>query len=651
MRNGRACALAGALCVLMPVIAAAADRVPVEAFAHHAGYSMPRLSPDGNYLAVAVEQGETHSVAIYRVDDMSHPKSLLTLPWPQLAYDMEWVGNSRLVVELAKFFGSLDRPVQLGEIIATDADGTHIQPMFNREWVDGRGGVVRTADEGYATVASLPFKPNNHFFMQTYMWEDEKNTWLYDVDANTGVRHQISQINAGDMEFTLDAEGNVRYAQGLDLDERYVAYRMQNGQWVKLNNDDDGERFEPIGFSQDNQHLYARTGVKGGPLSLVQTNGDGTQPQLLAKDSFGNIGYVQWTPQHEPIAASPVTGVPAPVVINGNQPLAQIYQALSAKFPNQFVQFSTFSEDGTRLIFVVASDRNPGSYYLYDMRAKKIVALFSQNESIDPAQMGTRVPMRFTASDGVQLEAILTVPKGASMKNLPMVLLPHGGPIGISDSWFFDDDAQFLASRGYLVLQVNYRGSGGRGPGFEDAGYGVWGTRIQQDLIDGVKWAQAQHYADPKRVCVFGGSFGGHSAMMTVIRAPGMFKCAIGYAGVYDLAMMYEKGDTKDSKAGRSYLRQVIGDDPTQLAANSPDKLADKIDVPVLLIHGEADERAPFAQAKAMRAALEAAHKPYEWLVKPKEGHGFYKEENLVDMYNHLQEFLEKNIGPGVSTN
>ena len=651
MGNGRARALVAALCLLMPVLAAAGDRVPVDAFAHRSGYSIPRLSPDGKYLAVAVEQGEDHAVVVYQLSDMSHPKSLLRLPWHQLPYDIQWTGPERLVVELAKFIGSLDRPERLGEIIASDADGKRILPMFNRDWVDGRGGRVRTADDGYATIASLPSKANGHFYMQTYMWDDEKNTWLYDVNADNGVRHLVGQINAGDMDFTLDSDGNVRYAQGLDLFDKYVVYRMQNGQWVQLPNDEHSERFEPIAFSQDKQHLYARTSVKGGPMSLVQTNADGTQSKLLAKDDFGSIDYVQWTPQNEPIAATPATGIPTSIIINGNQPLAQIYQVLRDKFPNQFVNFSSFSEDGATLIFEVSSDRDPGSYYLFDMKAKKIVNLFSENGSIDPDKMGSRVPMHFTASDGMPVEAILTVPKGASMNNLPMVLLPHGGPFGINDTWFFDTDAQFLASRGYLVLQVNYRGSGGRGQGFVDAGYGEWGTRIQQDLIDGVKWAEAQHYGDPKRVCVFGASFGGYSAMMTVIRAPGLFKCAIGEAGIYDLAMMYDKGDIKDRKSGRNYLEQAIGKDPSELAANSPDKLADKIDVPVLLIHGEADERAPFAQAKAMRAALEAAHKPYEWLTKPNEGHGFYKEENLVDMYNHVQGFLEKSIGPGVQAN
>ena len=155
----------------------------------------------------------------------------------------------------------------------------------------------------------------------------------------------------------------------------------------------------------------------------------------------------------------------------------------------------------------------------------------------------------------------------------------------------------------------------------------------------------------PDRICVYGGSFGGYAAMMTTIRAPGMFKCAVGYAGVYDLAMMYKKGDIQQKKTGRSYLSKSSARTTATWHANSPDKLADKINVPVLLIHGEDDKRVPFAQAKAMRAALDAAHKPYEWMSKPGEGHGFYTEANNVDFYNKLQEFIGKHIGPGATHN
>lgn len=204
-----------------------------------------------------------------------------------------------------------------------------------------------------------------------------------------------------------------------------------------------------------------------------------------------------------------------------------------------------------------------------------------------------------------------------------------------------------LASRGYMVLQVNFRGSSGRGVAFEHAGFRQWGTRIQQDLIDGVRWAIDHKYADPARVAVFGASFGGYSALMSTIRAPGLFRCAIGYAGVYDLPMMFHKGDIQDSRSGRHYLAYAVGTDEASLRANSPADLADKINVPVFLIHGEKDERAPFAQAQAMRAALQAAHKPFQWMAKPGEYHGFYDVDNNVQMYQAVLKFLATYIGPG----
>jgi dipeptidyl aminopeptidase/acylaminoacyl peptidase len=647
MLIARVRALAAAFCLLLPAAAIAGDLIPAENFARHDNYANPSLSPDGQYLAVCVEDGETHAVVIYKLSDMSHPASFLTMHKFEMPYDIYWTSSTRLIVEKARLIGSLDKPFLTGEILATNVDGKHVDAMFSRDWGVESHGSLRPLDEGYATVAGLPAKSNNHFYMQAYMWNDEHNTWLYDVDAGTGARHMLSQVGFENMDFVVDADGKPRYASGINLTNDRIVLQQVNGGWSQLSKGDDSYAFQPFNFSADGQHLYAYSSTHGGPGALMQTAPDGSNRQVLAKDDFGSIDHIQWTPGRQPFAAATATGIPSPIILNANEPLAQLYAGLSKKFPDDFVDFISFSEDGSKLVFEVSGDRNPGDYYLFDIEHHAIRKLFSAGASIDRSKLGTRTPMRFTASDGTQLEAILTVPAGASMNNLPMVLLPHGGPYDIQDSWFYDDDAQFLASRGYLVLQVNFRGSGGRGPAFMKSGYGKWGTRIQQDLIDGVKWAEAQHFADPKRVCVYGASFGGYSAMMSVIRAPELFKCAIGYAGVYDLAMMYDKGDTKETTSGVNYLHYTIGTDSAVLAANSPDKLADKITVPVLLIHGEDDQRAPLAQAKAMRAALDAAHKPYEWLTKPGETHGFYKEENNVDRYNHMQAFLAKYIGPG----
>jgi dipeptidyl aminopeptidase/acylaminoacyl peptidase len=636
--------------LLLPIAVMATDRIPVSEFARSSELTMPRLSPDGQHLAVNVNDpdGVSHALAVYKVDDMKQPISMLRLPKYEMAADITWVSNTRLVIDKGQQYGSLDAPQLTGEVIATDLDGTHQDYLYGSRGKFGKRASTRGIDRGWGFVDGLPTPPHGHFYLREQGWDDNNRSTLYDVDAGKNARHLIGEINVRGMDFMVGADGKAHYAYGRNDDYDYVVYHQQDGNWVKLGAAQIGGSFSPIFFTSDQKRVYAHYNADGGPTALVEQDENGANRKVLAADAFSSIGSIQWTAlPYRPFATSPATGMPIVSYIDPNLTMAKLHRALSQKFPGQ-VRFIDFSDDGGKLLFYVSSDRDPGTYYLIDTHSYKVLKLFSVAPWIDPAKMAERRPIRFKASDGMELEAILTLPKGAPEANLPMVLLPHGGPIGVQDDWYYDSEAQFLASRGYLVLQVNFRGSSGRGAAFQEAGYLNWGTRIQQDLIDGVKWTVSENYADPKRVCVFGGSFGGYSAMMTTIRAPGMFKCAVGYSGIYDLKMMYKKGDISERKSGRSYLNTVIGRNDAELDANSPDKLADKINVPVLLVHGEDDQRAPFAQAKAMRTALDAAHKPYEWLSKPGEGHGFYDQQNIIEFYNKLQSFLEKNIGPGV---
>ncbi|GGY15738.1 prolyl oligopeptidase [Rhodanobacter panaciterrae] len=590
-------------------------------------------------------------MVVYDVADMSKWISLLRLPKYELAIGITWVSNTRLVVEKGKKYGSIDKPLATGEVIATDLDGKHQDYLYGYQSSYGTRAATRGGDEGAGFVAGVPTPVNSHFYMTTYSWSSKDFSTLYDVDAVKNTRHMIGQIHVGALSFMVGADGKAHYAYGRNADWDYVMYHQQDGGWAKMALAQVGS-FTPLFFTPDQQRIYATYSASGGPATLVEQDENGGNRKLLAGDSFSSIGTMEVTaPPYQPFATTLATGVPQFKYLDADSPPAKLHRALSLKFPGSYVHFINFSEDGSKLLFSVSSDRDPGSYFLIDTKNYKVVKLFSTEPWIDPAKMAERRPLRFKTSDGTELEAILTIPKDASLANLPMILVPHGGPTDVQDDWFFDDDAQFLASRGYLVLQVNFRGSSGRGANFKQSGYRQWGTGIQRDLIDAVKWAITEKYADPQRICIYGASFGGYSAMMAPIRAPGMFKCAIGYAGIYDMAMRYKKGDTQESKIGRSALRIEMGDDPTELAANSPVNLASKIDVPVLLIHGEDDQRAPFAHAKAMRAALDAAHKPYEWLSKPGEGHGFYDEKNNIEFYNLLQTFIAKHIGPGVNTN
>jgi dienelactone hydrolase len=620
--------------------------IPINDFARFPRILLPHLSPDGRYLEVRMddEAGELHSLVIFKVSDMSIVH-VMHMPKYKLPLYVRWVSPTRLVIQEGRSTGSLEMPTTSGEIFATDIDGGNQKYLFGDEpW--GRRASTRQGDEAFGEFAGRPRKANGHFFLQAYSWSDPNLSTLYDIDAVQNTRHLLADLHVANMNFVINPKGQPAYAYGTNSDFKYVVYRRLGNGWTPVDFDN-GMIVTPFWYSPDGQTVYAEQSTNDGPAALVSQNEDGSDRQILAMNNFSNAdSATEWTAfPEQPFAAVPATGIPTPVFINANLPAAKLYRALQKSFPGEFVDFLNYSDDGGMLLFSVTSDRDPGTYYLIDTHTFKLRKLFAAEPWIDPSKMAERRPFRFKASDGMELEGYLTLPPKRGETNLPMVLVPHGGPFGVRDDWFYDSDAQFLASRGYLVLQVNFRGSSGRGRAFVQAGYRKWGTRIQQDLIDGVHWAIDQHLADPQRICVFGGSFGGYSALMSVIRAPGLFKCSIDLAGVADMAMM--KHNSQRSQFGRSYMDAVIAKDDADLAANSPDHLADKITVPVFIAHGKADETVPFAQAEAMRDAMDAAHKPYEWLAIPKEGHGFYKPENRARFLGMMQDFLAKYIGKG----
>jgi dipeptidyl aminopeptidase/acylaminoacyl peptidase len=227
--------------------------------------------------------------------------------------------------------------------------------------------------------------------------------------------------------------------------------------------------------------------------------------------------------------------------------------------------------------------------------------------------------------------------------------MPHGGPFGPTDSWSFDSDVQFLASRGYGVLQVNYRGSGGRGDKFIEQAYKEWGGMIQNDIADGVKYAIDAKLADPQRICMYGASFGGYSALMQPILNPGMYKCAIGYVGVYDLALLNKSKESENEDVERFFARS-LGQDAAALAKASPALRAKEIKVPVMLVAGKSDDNVRMNQFRTMDSALRDIGQSPETFVASGESHGFVKPENVAELYRRMEQFLDKYIGPGSTT-
>jgi len=322
----------------------------------------------------------------------------------------------------------------------------------------------------------------------------------------------------------------------------------------------------------------------------------------------------------------------------------KLHKSLRAAFKGQDIRITSHTSNGEEVIVFVYSSVNPGEYYLFNAKTNKAEFLFARNSWLNPQLLRPQQAVTITARDGLQLPSYLTLPDDSG-KPAPMVVMVHGGPHGVRDEWGYNADVQFLANRGYAVLQVNFRGSGGFGPSFESKGYGEWGGKMQDDITDATQWAVQQGHADAQRICIFGGSYGGYAALMGVAKEPDLYQCAIGYVGVYDLATMFEKGDIPDQRSGKGYLRKVLGTDEAVLNARSPVHLADNIKAKVLLAHGGNDERVPVAHARMMREALEQAGNPPEWLLYQREGHGFADVEHRIELYKQMEAFLDKNIG------
>jgi dipeptidyl aminopeptidase/acylaminoacyl peptidase len=251
------------------------------------------------------------------------------------------------------------------------------------------------------------------------------------------------------------------------------------------------------------------------------------------------------------------------------------------------------------------------------------------------------------ASDGLRIHGYITLPPNSPLAAPPpLVVLPHGGPHFVRDHWQFDPEVQLLAHEGFAVLQVNYRGSGGYGLAYQEAGYRKWGDRVVQDIVDATRFAVRKGYADPRRICIYGASFGAYAAVEGAILAPDLFRCAAGYSGIYDLGLLSKIGDIRLRKLGRGYVRRAVGEEQSALDRASPAHHADQIAARVLLMHGAKDERAPIEHAEALRDALAALGKPPGWLVESKEGHGFFDEGARERMYARLLEFLKENTRP-----
>jgi dipeptidyl aminopeptidase/acylaminoacyl peptidase len=647
--KSRACAFGAVLFSLAP--AAFAEPPPLQDFLRHAQFLDVKISPTGEYLAAAVMASEdTGALVILRRSDLKMTGSF-KLRGRTLVDYFEWANDERIVFSVQEKQGSKDNPSGTGEVYATNWDGSRQELLLGpRARSSTESARLKDRIEAAAPVDMLHDDDKN-ILVQVYPVGNEEGTYpkLERLNIYTGSRSVLARAPVLNADFVTDRDGQVRFAVGNTVQgATQTWYRADNNQRFELLNDDSasGIALYPAAFSTDGKRALLFSEEASGPDSVVEWDPASGERKVVARDdNVDPLGLLMTHDGDRAFGVAYMDGLPRIQIFDAAAPDARILKSLQASFPGQWVSITSHTKDGSELVFRVSSDRNPGEYYLLD-RDRKATFLLATREWIDPEKMASMKPVSYTARDGLVIQGYLTLPPGSDGKDLPLIIHPHGGPFGPFDRWTFNPEVQLLASRGYAVLQPNFRGSGNHGRAFERMGYRQWGGTMQDDLTDATRWAIEQGIADPKRICIYGASYGGYASAMGVAKEPDLYRCAVGYVGLYDLALWYREGDVKDSDYGVNYLKTAVGSDPKALATASPAKLADRIKAPIFIAVGGEDERCPPEQSEALKRALEAKGRSFEWMLAADEGHGFYKLANNLELYTRMLAFLDKHIGP-----
>lgn len=608
--------------------AASAAEIPVGDFFKDPEFTSVSLSPTGEFITVSVPNEDRTLLVALRVADMKMVGNWNYGPKKHIER-VQWVNDERFFMYVTEKVGRFDNQVPLADVYASNVDGTRRADIPN-------GGY-------YSIVDLLKDDPANILVSRSAPGAFLSRMSVYDGDVRT-----VASAPLKPGSFLVDHDGKLRYSMGQDSGTDSVTLRRDGEKWSEIHRAEMGGAVRtPIGFAADNSHVYFQVSKKGEPAELMLVDpATGKETPVSKNPNVDPIGELRSSDERSLLAVGYMDGRPGYDFVDKEHAESKIYAGLVKAFPDHAVGFRGVSDNGRFILLTAYSDVDPGSYYLYDRETGKAKFLLAARDWIKPTEMSPMKPFSITSRDGVQLHGYLTVPRNSNGKKLPMILHPHGGPHGPRDAWGFNPEVQFLANRGYAVLQVNFRGSGGYGNGFERKGYGNWGTTMINDMTDAVRWAVSQGVADKDRICTYGASYGGYAALQTVVREPDMYKCTIGYVGVYSLPLMFKDGDIPQQDSGRKYLARVLPGTLAEQQAQSPAFNIDKINIPVMLVQGAKDQRVPMSQYRLLKDRLTEAGKPPEvTVVEDKEGHGFYDYQNQVDLYTKMEAFLGKYLG------
>lgn len=602
-----------------------------------------KLSPNGRLLAATIPVDNARlRVGVIDLDTMQVKSSMQLRSTEETFSSFMWVGDKYLVLSLARRFDGLADASPTGELATLNVETGRLTYAFGYRGDMQTGSRIEKA--GNEMAAAFPIAPvpgGKLATVQVQRFEPGATPGVRTLEVATGRNKRVTQAPVANPSFVADNAGEVRIATGgATVDEHRVHVRDAGGKWRVLESRaDTGRYLSPVRFAADNIHFYALATQRKGPDALLRVNiNDGSESEIFRGTVADPRALVSNFEDTDVVAIVTAEGKQRLHWLQPQSPEAQLVKAMEKQMPDHVVYPVSASEDGQRVLLLAFSDRNAGDYYLFDRKTRKAERVMSRRSWLPIESLAAMEPVSFKARDGLELHGYLTLPQ-PHVENPPLVVYPHGGPWA-RDFWGFDSQVQALATRGFAVLQVNFRGSAGYGVDFLNAGFREWGRKMQDDLTDATRWAVESGKVDPERIAIYGNSYGGYAALMGAVREPDLYRCAISYVGVSDLPMMFTRGDMQSGRLTRSHLNEALGNDSEQLKARSPAYQAEKIKAKVLLVHGTRDERVPVKHAERMRDALKAAGNPAEWYVETDEAHGFIKESANEQLYTRVDSFL-----------
>lgn len=625
--------------------------IPVADFFARGSIASAALSPNGKYLAFLMNIDGSHVLATMNL--ATNEKKLLVEDAHTDIPNFAWVSGERIAFQIGNYWPGT-------AVGAIDHDGRGFRRLSTTiEAVDAgpRGRPVLDWDTFLTDPCS---ERNRDMIYLTNREPDASDTThkinLMRVDTRTGkggtlprpgrvIRWMLNQTGEPALVVTDEVDhANVLYRQDAAHDWRPLATnRLLDGSKdaiVPLQFGPDGTLYVTSRAGKDKQALYTFDLAAGrlSPGPLFETAGYDFHGELVATCSkVLGVEFVTDAMSIEWFDAGMKT----------------VQQTVDRLLPRTVNLISVPLRAETPWMLVRAySDVDPLAWWLFNSATNELRGVGSNSVPIDVKRLGRQQMVRYQARDGLEIAALLTLPPGPQRKNLPMVVLVHGGPYVRGPSWGWNDESQFLASRGYAVLEPAFRGSLGYGYAHFKAGWKQWGLAMQDDLADGARWAIGQGVADPQRICIAGASYGGYATLMGLVKDPDLYRCGIAWSGVTDIELLFSGSWNFPSDMSNRYkehgFKDMIGDpdrDAAQLAATSPLRQAARINRPLLLAHGGYDRRVPITHGTRLRDAIRRTNPDVEWVEYPEEGHGWLKLATDIDFWTRAERFLARHIG------